>query len=144
MRHTVAMTTPAQALERLRAAERSGELARLADELGLALVVVFGSAERGEPAARDLDVAVGARSGTRLDLVAVVNALIDLTGFDRIDVMDLDRAGPVARQHALVPGDPLYEASEGGFVAAQLRASGERLSTEWMRRNSLERLAGRR
>jgi hypothetical protein len=59
-----------------------------------------------------------------------------------VDVVDLDRAGPVARQ-ALVPGEPLYESEPGGFVTAQMRASGERLSTEWMRRNSLERLAGR-
>lgn len=138
------MTTPAEALDALRAAERSGELGRLADELGLALVVVFGSAERGAPDARDLDVAVAGRPGIRPDPLAVVNALMDLTGFDGVDLMDLDRAGPVARQQALVPGEPLYEHVPGSFVTEQMRASGERLSTEWMRRNALERLAGRR
>jgi predicted nucleotidyltransferase len=138
------VTTPAEALDALRAAERSGELGRLADEFGLALIVVFGSADRGEPDARDLDVAVSARPGTRVDPLVVVNALVDLTRFDGVDVMDLDRAGPVARQQALVPGEPLYEGVPGGFVTEQMRASGERLSTEWMRRNSLERLAGRR
>lgn len=138
------MTAAAEAFAALRAAERSGALARLADDLELALVVVFGSAERGEPDAHDLDVAVSARPGHRLDVLAVVNGLIDLTGFEGIDVLDLDRAGPVARQQALVPGEPLYEFESGGFVRDQLRASGERLSTEWMRRNSLERLAGRR
>jgi predicted nucleotidyltransferase len=137
------MTTPADALAALRGAERSGELGRLADDLGLALIVVFGSAARSEPDARDLDVAVAARPGSRVDPLAVVNALVDLTRFDGVDVMDLDRAGPVARQQALVPGEPLYEFDPGAFVTEQLRASGERLSTEWMRRRSLERLAGR-
>ena len=138
------MTTPAEAFAALRDAERSGELGRLACELGLALVVVFGSVVRGEPDARDLDVAVAARPGTSVDPLAVVNALVELTRFDGVDVMDLDRAGPVARQQALVSGEPLYEFEPGGFVTEQMRASGERLSTEWMRRNSLERLAGRR
>ncbi|WP_433799299.1 hypothetical protein [Actinomycetospora sp. CA-084318] len=138
------MTTPADAFAALRDAERSGDLARVADDLGLALVVVFGSAERGDPDAHDLDVAVAARRGTRLDLLAVVDTLTAMTGFDDVDVLDLDRAGPVARQQALVPGEPLYESEDGGFVREQLRASGERLSTEWLRRSSLERLAGRR
>jgi len=138
------VTTPAEALAGLRAAARSGELTRLGDDLGLTLVLVFGSAERGEPDARDLDVAVAARPGTRVDALAVVSTLIELTRFDGMDVMDLDRAGPVARQQALVPGEPLYEFEPGAFITEQMRASGERLSTEWMRRHSLERLAGRR
>ena len=43
------MTTPADAFAALRDAERSGDLARVADDLGLALVVVFGDehAHRG-------------------------------------------------------------------------------------------------
>jgi predicted nucleotidyltransferase len=59
------MTTPAEALERLRRAEASGELADLAERLGLGLIVAFGSAARGESTARDLDIAVGSRSGSR-------------------------------------------------------------------------------
>ena len=137
------MTTPAEAFAALREAERTGELARLADRLSLGLVVVFGSTARGAPAPRDLDVAVSSRPGTRLDILDVVNALLDLTGFDGVDVLDLDRADAVARQHALVPGEPLYESEPGGFVRERLRASSERLSTEWMRRNSLRRMAGR-
>lgn len=62
----------------------SGELARLAERFGLGLVVVFGSAARGEPAARDLDIAVGSRRG-RLDAAAVVVALMDLTGTEAVD-----------------------------------------------------------
>jgi hypothetical protein len=40
---------------------------------------------------------------TGLDVVALICALMDLIDNDRIDLLDLDRAGPVARQHALVP-----------------------------------------
>jgi hypothetical protein len=58
---------------------------------------------RGELDARNLDVAVGSRARTGLDVVALICALMDLIDNDRIDLLDLDRAGPVARQHALVP-----------------------------------------
>lgn len=135
------MTTPAAALERLRRAEIDGELAELALQHELSLVVVFGSAARGEPAPRDLDVAVMSRTG-RLNPVAVVVALMELTGTDCVDLLDLDRAGPVARQHALVPGEPLYEFPPGEFGRQQMRASGERLGTEWMRRLDLALMAG--
>jgi len=56
--------------------------------------------------------------------------------------IDLDRAGPVARQQALVPCDPLYEYRPGEFARQQMRASGQRLGTEWMRRLDLELMAG--
>jgi predicted nucleotidyltransferase len=134
------VTTPAEALERLRRAEASGVLAELAERLGLGLVVAFGSAARGEATARDLDIAVASRSGD-LHPTHVVLALMDLTGTDDVDLLDLDRAGPVARQHALVPGEPLYEFPPGEFGRQQMRASGERLSTEWMRRLDLALMA---
>src|SRR5258706_11468061 len=106
------MRTPAEALERLHRAEQSGALAAFADRYGLSLIVVFGSTARGEPTARDLDVAVGSRTGD-LDPVRVVTALMELAGTEQIDLLDLDRAGPVARQHALVPGIPLHEHPAG-------------------------------
>ena len=134
------VTTPAEALERLRRAEASGELAVLAEGLSVGLVVAFGSAARGDSTARDLDIAVASRSGD-LDPTVVVLALMDLTGTDDVDLLDLDRAGPVARQHALVPGEPLYEFLPGEFARQQMRASGERLSTEWMRRLDLALMA---
>lgn len=55
------VVTPAEALRRLQRAEASGELGGLAERHGLRLVVVFGSAGRGDADARDLDVAVAAR-----------------------------------------------------------------------------------
>jgi hypothetical protein len=76
-------------------------------------------------------------------VIAVINALIDLVGSDCVDLLDLDRAGPVAGQHALVPGDPLYEYQPGEFARQQMRASGQRLGTEWMRRLGLALMANR-
>ncbi len=134
---------PLGAAQRLRDAAVDGRLEALAERHDLALVVMFGSASRGQPDARDLDVAVGSRARTGLDVIAVICALMDLVGSDRVDLLDLDRAGPVARQHALVPGDPLYEYRPGEFARQQMRASGQRLGTEWMRRLDLELMAGR-
>ena len=131
------MTSPTEALERLRAADASGTLDVLADRHGLALVVAFGSTVHGRQAPRDLDVAVAAREG-RVDLVAVAG---DLTGLDAVDLLDLDATGPVARQQALVAGEQLYEFPVGEFARQQLRASGERLSTEWLRRRYVRQAA---
>ncbi|HEX4101670.1 MAG: nucleotidyltransferase domain-containing protein [Pseudonocardiaceae bacterium] len=135
--------SPLDAAHRLRGAAVDGRLEALADAYGLSLVVMFGSAARGQPDARDLDIAIGSRARTGLDVVAVICALMDLVDSDRVDLLDLDRAGPVARQHALVPGDPLYEYRPGEFARQQMRASGQRLGTEWMRRLDLTLMAGR-
>jgi predicted nucleotidyltransferase len=131
-----------KAAKRLRNAAVDGRLDALAEAHDLSLVVLFGSASRGEPDARDLDVAVGSRERTGIDEVEVICALMDLVGSDRVDLLKLDRAGPVARQHALVPGDPLYEYQPGEFARQQMRASGQRLGTEWMRRLDLALMAG--
>lgn len=134
------MTAPTEALRRLRRAEASGELAGFARRHRLRLIVVFGSAAAGEAEPDDLDIAVGSAGGD-LDPIAVISALMELTASDVVDLLDLDRAGPVARQHALVTGDPLYELPEGEFARQQMRATGERLSTEWMRRLDLALMA---
>ncbi len=135
--------SPIDAARRLRDAAVDGRLDAVAEVHGLSLVVVFGSASRGQPDARDLDVAIGSRAHTGLDVVAVICALMELVDSDRVDLLDLDRAGAVACQHALVPGDPLYEYRPGEFARQQMRASGQRLGTEWMRRLDLALMADR-
>ncbi|MEJ5946808.1 hypothetical protein WDZ17_16040 [Pseudokineococcus basanitobsidens] len=140
-------TTAAQALTRLRAAAGDGRLAALCGRHDVDLVTAFGSAVRaapdGAPPARDLDVAV--RFGpARGDVVAVVVALTDLLAFDAVDVMDLGRAGVVARSRALGPGaEPLFEASPGLHATAQMAALTTEMETERLRRWDLELLAGR-
>jgi predicted nucleotidyltransferase len=139
------MTTATDALDRLRAAAVSGALDALCDELGIALVVAFGSTTAPdrlrEP--RDLDVAVRFRPDAN-DRVDVINALIDLTGFTEVDVVDLAAAGPVLRARALGPaGEPLYEATAGAYATAQMAALTEAMETAWLRRLDLELLAER-
>jgi predicted nucleotidyltransferase len=74
------VTTPAEGLARLRAAAASGELDTFCIAHSVRVLTVFGSAGRGEPAARDLDVAVISEPGALFDLVALINDLVDLTG----------------------------------------------------------------
>lgn len=139
------VNTPDAALERLREAAATGALDRFCQDRGIGLLVVFGSVvadERVEPPG-DLDVAVRFDPPPG-DLIAAVNDLIDLTGFSEVDVMDLGRAGVVARAQALGPESlPLFESRAGGFALAQMGALTEAMETAPLRRLDLELLAGR-
>lgn len=130
------------ALERLRTAADDGKLDALCEEHAVDLLGVFGSAVRrhrqgGPPG--DLDVAV--RFVEHGDPVALVNALIDLTGYDHVDLAVLNDALPVLRVEALT-GLGLYERNEGGWAVAQMAALGEFRDTAHLRRLNLETLAG--
>jgi predicted nucleotidyltransferase len=105
------------------------------------VVTVFGSAARGEPGARDLDIGVVTGREEGLDLVALVNELVDVMSIDVVDVAHLDRAGPVLRERALVGCIPLYESSDGQYATAQVAAMAERIETDPGRRQDLELLS---
>ena len=64
------------------------------------VLTVYGSAARGEGAARDLDIGV-ITEGADLDVVTLTADLMDLTGTDRVDLAHLNRAGPVLKERAL-------------------------------------------
>lgn len=134
------MSTPAAGLVRLRAAATSGALAALCEQHGVRVLSVFGSAARGEVAARDLDIGVFTESGGPLDLVELVTDLVTLTGVDAVDLAHLNRAGPVLRERALVGSVALFESAPGQFAAAQTAAIGERIETDGLRRLDLELL----
>ena len=120
--------SPVDAAHRLRSAAVDGRLEALADAHGLSLVVLFGSASRGQPDARDLDIAVGARARTGLDVLAVICALMDWSGSDRVDLLDLDLAGPEARKYA--PGTRSLtcwtSTDRVSWLGSRMRASGQR------------------
>jgi predicted nucleotidyltransferase len=105
-------------------------------------MTVFGSAARGEPTARDLDIAVASEPGSDLDVLGLVDDLVALTGVDRIDLAHLNRAGPLLRERALVGCVPLFESVGGAYAAAQMAAIGERVETDTLRRLDLDLLAG--
>lgn len=128
-------------VERLRADAASGALAELCSDLGIDLLVLFGSALDDPASARDVDLAYGRRRGAaarpHLD---VVNALAERYG-DHIDVMSLDDAGSVARYEALHGIDVLVELTAGRYANAQMAAFGEYCDTQRFRDRALEALA---
>lgn len=130
-----------EALARLEEAAAEGVLDELGRRQGLRLLVAFGSAVRTGEQPRDLDIAVAFERGTDGDVLAVLADLVDLTRADRIDIMNLDAAGPVAREQALVACLPLFESDRGAFARAQMAAILERMETAWLRRLDLELLS---
>lgn len=134
------VTTPAEGFERLRAATADGRLDALCDRLGVELLVVFGSAARPPAGAppNDLDVAVSLDDPGRL--LELVDALLDLTDCDALDVAVLDRATPVLRARALT-GVGLYERTPGLFAVSQMAALAEERDTKHLRDLDLRSLA---
>lgn len=134
------MPTPVRdALERLRAAAADGRLRQLAADHGLRLVVAFGSAVRDEAPPRDLDLAVEPSGG--VDLLRLHADLSSLADTEDLDVLDLSRAGIVARAEALGGGEPLHEAEPGRFAEAQVTALAQLWDTRWLRDVELRTLA---
>jgi predicted nucleotidyltransferase len=127
------------ALDVLQRASEDGRLEALARRHSLRLVVAFGSAARDEPGPRDLDVAVLADG--KVDLVAVYEALAQLTRYERIDLVDLRRAGTVVRARALGACVPLYEDEPGLFAEQQMFALTQFADTAWLREAQLRALA---
>lgn len=132
--------TPHATLERLLADRASGRLAELCAEHEVDLLVLFGSARRDPAAAEDVDVAYSFRHGTVGVDLAVVNALGEVYG-DALDIMPLDRAGPVARYAALGGGEVLIELTEHKFALSQMAAFREYCDTQRFRDTLLEVLA---
>lgn len=133
--------SPSAALEQLRLEARRGELADFCEGVGIELLTAFGSATDPDwPAPpRDLDLAVTMTDDT--NLLVVINALMTHLDFEQIDVMDLERAGIVARAQALGRGELLHEATRGTFAERQILAVVQSADTKWMRDLQLEALA---
>ena len=83
-------------------------------------------------------MAVGLEPQRSGDVLALLDELTVLTGSDDVDLMLLERAGPVARERALVQCVPLYESEPTAYATAQVAAMGERMDTDWLRALDLE------
>jgi predicted nucleotidyltransferase len=136
------VVTPREGLERLRAATTSGDLRIFCRRWHVTLLTVFGSAGRGEPDPRDLDIGVLTEHGADFDLFGFVTDTLELVGLEQVNVAHLNAAGPLLRERALVGSIILYESEPGTWARASTAAVMERLDTEWLRRLSLELLAG--
>ncbi|MDQ3114364.1 MAG: nucleotidyltransferase domain-containing protein [Actinomycetota bacterium] len=136
------MATPAEGLARLRASAESGELDALCRRHRVRVLTVFGSAARGEPGARDLDIGVLLEPGATVDYLGLIRDLDRITEAD-IDMVLLDAGGPVIRERALVGSVVLDVSEPGAWASAATAATLERIDTEWLRRLDLELLADR-
>ncbi len=119
----------------------SGELDTCCERHRIRILTVFGSTARAGSAARDLDVGVMLEPGAHLDYLAVIGDLTRLAGVD-VDLVHLNRGGPVIRERALVGSVPLYESEPGALARAATAAATERMETDWMRRLDVELMAG--
>ena len=128
-------------LDRLDAAAVDGRLSGLCRRSKIDLFVVFGSALDPEADPKDLDLAARFEAHCRPDVLSLLSELAALTGSDRIDLMVLNGAGPVAREQALVFGRLIFQADRNNFATAQIAAIMERLETDRFRRLDLELMA---
>jgi predicted nucleotidyltransferase len=88
---------------------------------GLALLLLFGSRARSEThACSDWDF--GYLASARLDAAGLLAALVETTGSDRIDLVDLQRAGGLLRYRAARDGQVVYESQPGVADAFRLEA----------------------
>jgi len=95
--------------ERIAAAAR--EVAAVHD---CELVVLFGSAARGDGAPRDIDL--GILCPAPPDLVALTNAFIRALRFQHVDLVDLRRADPLLAMLVARDGVLLHEDAPGRFA----------------------------
>ena len=124
----------------LLAAVDDGRVGVMCQRLGIDLLVMFGSALTADVPG-DVDLAVGYGPGARHDPLVFLDAVHDLAPGDLIDVLDLDRAGPVARVPALTRGRLLYERAPGVFTRREMFALGEYAETSHMRDALLREVA---
>jgi predicted nucleotidyltransferase len=99
----------------------------------LRLVVLFGSAARdGARSESDIDLAVQCDGPADLDTFYL--AMAPRLGTDRLDLIDLRRAGPVLAMAVARTGHLLFEKEPGAFREFQSLASRRYCDTDKLRR----------
>jgi len=87
----------------------------VAAEVGARLIVLFGSAARGDARAPE-DLDIGVLSRAPVDSIAVTNRFMQLLHVSEIDVADLRRADPVLLMMVARDGLPLFEEQPGEMM----------------------------
>ena len=87
----------------------------------LRLLVLFGSRARGDARERS-DWDLGYLAGPGMDADALLLDVVNALGTDRVDLVDLARAGGQVRFRAARDGRPLHEAPPGAFAAFWIEA----------------------
>ncbi len=88
---------------------------------GVDVLVLHGSRARGDSGA-DSDWDFGVLTDGTTDLAALAAALIQITGTDAVDLVDLHRASALLRYRAARDGVVLAERRDAGFRDFQLEA----------------------
>ncbi len=114
----------------------------------VAVAYLFGSQARASTSAlSDVDVAVvvdPARAGDRLTLqLELTGAVIDALGCDAVDVVLLDEAPPALAYRVIRDGQLILSRDEALRVRHRIRAVGEYLDTEPLRRRARQALRRR-
>lgn len=104
------------------------------------LLVLFGSALKAD-APEDIDLGVAFAHGSKGDPLDFLNALAEVVPGDHFDVMDLDRAGPVARHRALTRCRLLFASAPAAFHERQIFAINHYIETKPLREALLNRLS---
>jgi predicted nucleotidyltransferase len=111
------------------------------DHPAVALLILFGSRARGEQReSSDWDFGYISVPGARLDVEQLLADLVTATGCDRIDLVDLSRAGALLRLRAAQDGVPILERSPGAFEEFALEASSFWCDAEPVLRRAYEAL----
>lgn len=109
---------------------------------GVRVLTAFGSAVGDEAQPGDLDLGVVFEPGRPHDLHRLLEALVDLLGTERIDLLDAPRASETARMRAIGEGEALYESEPTAFAIAAAAAMVLYWETAPMRAAALEELIG--
>jgi hypothetical protein len=99
----------------------------------LQLLILFGSAVKGRTVAES-DVDLGVRCDGPVDLDKLFLAIAPRVGTDRLDLIDLRRAGPLLAFQVARTGCLLFERRPGAFREFQSLASRRYCDTEKLRR----------
>lgn len=105
---------------------------------GLHLLVLFGSRARAE-ARPSSDWDFGYLGDGRFDPMDFLPALVDAVGNDRIDLVNLGRAGALLRFRAARDGIELFELQPSSFESFQLEAISFWCDAEPVLRRAYER-----
>ncbi|MBI4572388.1 MAG: nucleotidyltransferase domain-containing protein [candidate division NC10 bacterium] len=98
----------------------------------LQLLILFGSAVKGRAVAES-DVDIGVRCDGPADLDNLYMAIAPRLGTDRLDLIDLRRAGPLLAFQVARTGRLLFERCPGAFREFQSLASRRYCDTEKLR-----------
>jgi predicted nucleotidyltransferase len=110
--------------------QRLADLSRVMPDLRL--LVLFGSLARGRARSEsDIDGAVQCDGPADLD--ALYLAMAPRFGTDRLDLIDIRRAGPILAMAVARTGRPLFEREPGAFREFQSLASRRYCDTEKLR-----------